>query len=55
MQFLEEQKCTCYIQGDKMYYEWPALLNLPVCENALNLAGIEEDGAKERVRRNDGG
>lgn len=29
-----------------MYYEWPALLNLPVCENALNLAEIEEDGAK---------
>lgn len=27
-----------------MYYEWLALLNLTVCENALNLARREEDG-----------
>lgn len=26
-----------------MYYESPALLNLTVCENALNLEGTEED------------
>lgn len=32
----------------KMYYESPALLNLTVCENALNSAGLEEDWPKER-------
>lgn len=26
-----------------MYYESPALLNLTLCENALNLEGTEED------------
>lgn len=34
-----------------MYYESPALLNLTVGENALNLAGTEEDGPK----KNEGG
>lgn len=38
-----------------MHYESPALLNLTVCENALNLAGERENGPKERVRKNEGG
>lgn len=34
-----------------MYYESPALLNLTVCENALNLERTEEDEKpKKRVR-----
>ncbi len=38
-----------------MYYEYPALLNLTVYENALNLVGKEEDRPKERVRKNEVG
>lgn len=37
-----------------MYYELPALLNLTECENALNLAGTEEDRLKEIVRSTEG-
>lgn len=30
-----------------MYYEWLELLNLTVCENALNLNRTEDDGPEE--------
>lgn len=44
LQFLKQQINAILISKViKMYYESPALLNLTVCENALNLERTEED------------
>lgn len=38
-----------------MYYESPALLNLTVCENALNLERTEEDEKPKKKEWENGG